>query len=206
MVLSLCPAALAQTAASHKLIETTVCKILDDPSRYNNNLAKVRGYVEISSEYSVLLDEHCSDHGIWFALGDRSGPPGLVAMVKGQGTPGGKDSKGRAIAPISVQLIRDSHFQELEHYLELSAKGKSCAEDPPPPSPPNCTVYRVTATFIGRIDGVSKSIHAAHSKRSSSIEGKGFGHMGMYDAELVVQSVEEVVAVDKSEVQPEPKP
>ncbi|PYU28542.1 MAG: hypothetical protein DMG32_02325 [Acidobacteria bacterium] len=66
--------------------------------------------------------------------------------------------------------------------------------------------YRVTATFIGRIDGVSKEIHAAHVKRSSRnpVDGKGFGHMGMFDAQIVVQSVEKVVAADESVIRKTP--
>jgi hypothetical protein len=69
----------------------------------------------------------------------------------------------------------------------------------PPPDLPDCTTYKVAATFIGRIDGVSKAIHAAHLKRSSqdTPDGKGFGHMALFDAQIVVQSVAKVVAVEK---------
>lgn len=181
-------------------VETSVCKIVDDPSAYNNKLVKVRGYVEASFEYSVLLDERCPDNGIWFALADGSGPPGLVIISRGNGTLGSKDSRGRVTPPIAVRLIRDSNFEELDHYLAISTKGESCADGPPPAFPPDCTTYRVTATFIGRVDGVSKKVHAAHLKRSSRdpVDWKGFGHMGMFDALIVVQSVEKVVAEDES--------
>jgi hypothetical protein len=56
----------------------------------------------------------------------------------------------------------------------------------------------VTATFAGRIDSVSKQLHEAHLKRSplEHNDGRGFGHMGMFDAELVVGLVEDVLAVD----------
>ena len=42
----------------------------------------------------------------------------------------------------------------------------------------------------------------AHRKRSSrdQIDGKGFGHMGMFDAQIVVQSVENVGAVAEFEI------
>src|SRR6267378_2041114 len=203
----LMPIAFAQKAPTSiqlKPIETTVCAILADPSSFNNKFVKVRGYVQVSSEYSILTDDKCpADIGIWFALADNSGPPGLEAIVNGKGTPGGKDSKGRTIPPVPVRLIRDSNFKGFEHYMTASAHAESCADRPPTDFPPECTTYRVTATFTGRIDSVSKALHSVRLKRSRScsapLDWKGFGHMGMFDAQLVVQSVEEVVAVDEDE-------
>jgi hypothetical protein len=199
------PLAYGQKAASKTQrgpVETTLCKIFDDPSGHNNKLVKVRGYVDASSEYSLLLDEHCPEKQIWFAFADGSGPPQLQGYVIGYGTAGGKDSKRRPTPPIPVQLVRDESFAELVRYLKLSAKGAACADGPPPASPPDCTTYRVTATLTGLVDGVSKLIHAAHGRQSAGdqIDGKGFGHMGMFDAQIVVQSVENVFAVDESEL------
>jgi hypothetical protein len=74
--------------------ETTVCKIVDDPSAYNNKLVRVRGYVSGNFEYSILEDEQCPDHGIWFAFADGSGPPWLTMTVRGRGIPGGRDFRG----------------------------------------------------------------------------------------------------------------
>jgi hypothetical protein len=186
---------------SQKTPEATVCEILDHPSAYNNRVVKVRGYVSASSEYSLLVDERCDTNPIWLAFAGGSAAPQLVATVNGTGTAGGRDSKGRQIPPMPVHLIRDANYAELTHYLAISAKGEACADGPPPSLPPDCTTYRVTATFTGRVDGVSKQIHEAHRKRSTDqIDGKGFGHMGMFDAQIVVQSVENVVAVDESEI------
>jgi hypothetical protein len=56
----LIPIAFAQktpTPIQPKPIETTVCAILADPSSFNNKLVKVRGYVQVSSEYSILTDD-----------------------------------------------------------------------------------------------------------------------------------------------------
>ncbi len=182
-------------------IETTVCRIANEPFTYNNKLVKVRGYVSSNFEYSILLDEKtCPDNGVWFVFADGSAPPKLAATVTGKGTPGSRNSRGRVTPPIPVRLVRESNLEKLEHYWAISARGEACADGPPPPFPPDCTTYRVTATFIGRVDGVSKELHAAHLKRSSQdqVDGKGFGLMGMFDAQIVVQSVEKVVAVDES--------
>ena len=190
-------------------LETTVCKVLGDPSAYNNKLVKVRGYASGSSEYSLLVDEQCDTNPMWLAFADGSAPPQLEAIVNGTGTVGGRDSKGRKIPPIPVHLIRDASYTQLMRYLALSAKGKACADGPPPAFPPDCTTYRVAAAFTGRVDGVSKQIHEAHLKRSAGdqIDGKGFRHMGMFDAQIVVQSVENVIAVAEFDVpDSSPKP
>ena len=182
-----------------RLIEATVCKIFENPSLYNNKLVKVRGYVDGNFEYSFLLDERCPDASVWFAFADGSGPPQLEITVQGKGISGGRDSKGRRTPPVPVHLIKDTNFEDLMHYLAISVKGKGCAQGPPPEFPPDCTTYRVTATFTGRIDGVSKRIHKKHLSRSANdpADGLGFGHMGMFDAQIVVQSVENVVALEQ---------
>ena len=183
-------------------VETTVCKILENPSVYNNKMIKVHGYVQASFEYSVLLDENCPDWGVWFAFADRTGPPELKIMIAGEGTPGAKDSRAHPIPSIPVHLVKDDNFAQLQRYWEISTKGAACAEGPPPDFPPECTTYRVTATFTGRLDSISKEVQKERRKRSGheSADWKGFGHMGMFDAQIVVQSVENVVAVAEEEI------
>jgi hypothetical protein len=209
LLILMVPLAYGQKAANKTAqtpIEVSVCKIVDDPTAYNNKLVKVRGYVSGNFEYSILVDERCPESGIWFAFADGSGPPWLTITTDGKGTPGGRDSKGRATPPIPMRLIRDSNFEELNHYWTISAKGEACVDGPPPAFPPDCTTYRVTATFIGRVDGVSKQVHAAHLKRSSRdpVNGRGFGQMGIFDAQIVVHSVEQVIAEDESVIRKPP--
>jgi hypothetical protein len=182
-----------------KPIETTVCEILRNPSVFNNKLVRVRGQVSVSFEYSLLeRDEGCSGYAIWFALADGTGAPGLGAMVNGSGKPGGKNSAGTPVPPVSVNLIRDSNFEKFEHYMMVKAEAKPCFNPPTQPTPADCGVDRVTATFTGRIDSVSKALHESHLKRKfeDGTDSKGFGHMSMFDAQLVVERVEDVQAVD----------
>jgi hypothetical protein len=183
--------------APPKPIETTVCKIMENPSAFNNKLVKIRGYVSVSFEFSTLQAEGCTD-ALWFAIGDGTAPPGLVATVNGSGRPGGKSSKGAPVKPIPVKLLRDASYDKFEHYMTVKAEEKPCLDLLSEPTPPDCGVDRVTATFMGRIDSISKEIRAAHLKQSSfdHPDFKGFGQMGMFDAELVLQSVEDVLAVD----------
>ena len=50
-------------------------------------------------------------------------------------------------------------------------------------SPDEYVYHRVTATFVGRVDGVSPEIHAFHLKRSEMDKADylGFGQMGVQD-------------------------
>jgi len=176
------------TIAQQEPIETTVCKILEAPAAFNNKLVRVRGHVSVNFEYSTIEGDGCSD-AIWFAYGDGSGPPGLVAYVMGNAVPGGNDSEGARAAPIRVKLVRDFNFRRFEKHLAAAAKKSEAS---------GLVLHRVTATFVGRIDGVSEEIHAAHLKRSPTDrpDNKGFGQMGLFDAQLVVQAVEGDAVMD----------
>jgi hypothetical protein len=185
----------AQTTQSAKRedpVITSVCEILENPSAFNNKLVEVRGYVSVGFEDSTLHSESCSGE-IWFALADGSGPPGLAMTVNGLGKPGGSDSNRSRKQPIAISLIRDANFEKFESYLSASTYRVPLA-----PCGPDCHRYQVTATFTGRIDAVSNEIHAAHLKkpRSKPSDFKGYGQMGLFDAQLVVESMKQVEAVD----------
>lgn len=186
----------AKNKGKPEITETTVCQILREPFVYNNKIVKVRAIIDVGSEYSTLTNPKC-DGAIWFALPGSSGPPGLMATVETRKSAPKKDAKTSIIHTVPVHLVRDSSYQELERYLQLNVKGRACTDQPPPPSaPPDCTTYRIEASFTGRIDSVSREVHAAHQRRTSADppDFKGFGHMGLYDAELVMESVEAVMA------------
>lgn len=124
--------------------------------------------------------------------------PGIVAIVPGRGD----KASGRQAGPVT-RVVRDANFEKFARYMNRNAKAQQCLDGPPPDIDhlPDCTTYRITATFTGRIDGVSKQVHEAHLKRKfgEPMDLKGFGHMGAYDEQIVVQSVESVVAVDEFE-------
>ncbi len=184
----------AATVAQQKPIETTVCEIVENPAAFNNNLVRVRGHVSINFEYSVMEGDGCTD-AIWFAYGDGSRPPGLIAYVVGNALPGAEDAQGARVAPIRVKLIRNSNLNKFERLMTAAVKSdarsaKSHVDE--------FVLHRVTATFVGRIDGVSPETHAAHLKRSPTDrpDYKGFGQMGLYDSQFVVQSVENDAIMD----------
>jgi len=171
-----------------KPLETTVCEIAGNPSAFNNKIVRLRGHVFVNFEYSTVEGDGCSN-GLWLMYGDGSGPPGLAAYVSGGAQPGAEDANGEYVPPIRVQFVRDSNFIKFQRMMASAAGADSRAAKS---STDEYVYHRVTATFVGRIDGVSPEIHAFHLKRSPTDRADylGFGQMGLYDAQLVVKSVE----------------
>lgn len=185
----------ARSEVAKKPIQATVCQIWDAPWVFDNQWVSVRGYVAGGFETSVLVDSHCSNKSIWFQFADGSAAPELEAATQSTRPAYARTDERR----LPVKLKRDANLELLFHYWEISAKGERCTENAPMNQLPDCTTYRVTATFIGRIDGVSKAIHMAHLKRPESpVDWKGFGHMGSFDAQIIAGAVEDVEAVENS--------
>jgi len=170
-------------------IETTISEILRDPFLFNNKIVRVRGRVLIGSEYSTIDDPGVDAPGIWFVLAGGSAPPGLVATVEGASRPGMEDADGRIIPPLSVQLVRNANFERFEQLMTIATKANALAFKSEKQHP---VFHEVTATFIGRIDGVKPEIHAFQLKRTwkDKLDYLGFGQAGQFDAQLVVESVE----------------
>jgi hypothetical protein len=176
--------------AQMKPLETTVCAILENPAAFNNKLVRVQGQASGNFEYSDLGADGCED-SMWFAYGTGDTPPGLIAYVNGGARPGGEDADGRVILPIPVKLVRDANFQSFQKLMQArtEADKASIKKDE---KTFTMTLHRVSATFIGRVDGVSNNIHEFHRRRKAmdNPDYLGFGQMGLYDAQFVLQSVE----------------
>lgn len=177
-------------AAQLKPIETTVCAILEDPAAFNNKLVRVHGYASGNFEYSDLGADGCSD-SMWFVYGNGGAPPGLVAYVNGGARPGAEDADGRVILPIPVKIVQDANFRRFQQLMKARAKADkaSIKKDDKTFA---MTQHHVSATFIGRVDGVSNGIHEFHRRRKAmdNADYLGFGQMGLYDAQFVLQAVE----------------
>lgn len=194
----------SQQTAQQNPINSTVCAILNHPAAFNNKMVRIHGYVSGNFEYSELGAEGCSG-SIWFEYGNGEGPPGLVASVIGEARPGAEDAEGRLILPIPVELIEDSSFRRFERLMRARADADARSEKR---NPDRYVIHRVSATFNGRIDGVSDDVLAFHLKRKATdwADFLGFGQMGLYDAQFVLQSVENDAVLETFPSIPNPVP
>jgi len=183
-------------AAQQKPIETTVCAITENPSAFNNKMVRIHGDVSGNLEYSELSEDRCSS-SIWFAYGNGDGPPGVVAYVTGGAEPGAQDSEGKRILPIPVKLVQDSNFKRFQSLMKARVRADERSEKT---NRNGCAFHRVSATLVGRIDAVSPEVHAFHLKRTplDRADYLGFGQMGLFDAQFILQSVENDVVLRTS--------
>ncbi|HTQ59507.1 MAG TPA: hypothetical protein VMI32_04745 [Candidatus Solibacter sp.] len=194
----------SKLAAQQKPIETTVCAILEHPSAFNNKMVRIRGYASGNFEYSELGADGCTA-SLWFAYGNGGGPPDLVATVSGGARPGSEDAEGRLILPVPVKLVQDANFQRFQKLM--MARAKADERSMKNKDADSWTFYRVAATFTGRIDAVSDDIHAFHLKRKDTDRADflGFGQMGLFDAQFVLQSVGNDAVLEKFPPMPNPE-
>lgn len=178
----------ASASSQTKPIDTTICAITENPAAFNNKLVRVKGSYSGNFEYSMLSQNGCSQ-SIWFEYASEVSPPGLVMHVSGGAIPGAEDEKGWRIRPIPVSLVRDANFKCFQQLMKARVEAEERAEKL---NPGGFVTYQVTATFVGRVDGVSPEIHEFHKRRSDNDRADflGFGQMGLFDAQFVMQSVE----------------
>jgi hypothetical protein len=194
----------SQLATEQKPIETTVCAILTHPYAFNNRMVRIHGYASGNFEYSELGADGCSA-SLWFIYGNGEGPPNLVVTVSGGARSGSEDAEGKQILPVPVKLDQDSNFQRFQKLMRDRAR----ADDRNMEERGNTlTFYRVAATFTGRIDAVPDDVHAFHLKRKDLdwADFLGFGQMGLFDAQFVLQSVESDAVLEKFPPIPNPEP
>jgi hypothetical protein len=179
----------SEKAAGQKPLDTTVCTVLANPAAFNNKIVRIRGHYSGNFEYSELSGDGCDGSSLWFGYGGGSGPPNLAAYAStGNINPGSEDSEGRRVLPVPVNLIRDSKFERFEKAVRSFPSNHGVVPligGAPEPK-------FVTATFIGRIDAVSTEVHEFLKKQPAERRiGLGFGQMGQFEAQFILQSVED---------------
>ena len=177
----------SEIAAHQKPIDTTVCEVLESPPRFNNKLVRIRGHYGGNFEYSLLDGDGCHD-SLWFTYGGGA-PPSLVAHVSGAGAPGAEDAEGKWILPVPVKLVRDVRFKRFERLNTARAQ----VEDGFEKMTGDFTSYCVSATFVGRIDAVTSEVHEFRKVQPpiKKVDYLGFGQMGLFEAQFVMQSVQD---------------
>jgi hypothetical protein len=168
-------------------VDATVCDILQNPASFNGKIVRVKGTVAAGFDRFAIEGANCGQHvnGIWLSYPEgtkgKAGPTALVELAPAKNFTGAVDAPART----PVQLDKSKDFKQFDSLLSAQFKENSMCL--------GCTKNKVTATLVGRLDGVAKA--GVQRDSSGKIVGlSGFGNLNLYTARLVLQSVSDVAA------------
>jgi hypothetical protein len=166
-------------------VDVTVCDILANPQSFDGKTVRVKGTVSTGFDEFVLKDAACNQpiNAIWLAYPPgtkgKAGPAAFVQLQLGRNNPAATDSAKRS----PVKIERNKDFKQFDSLLSTPYKsGGMCL---------GCTRYTVTATLVGRLDGV-KQAGLARDSTGKFVSASGFGNLNLYRARLVLQAVADV--------------
>ncbi len=166
-----------------QVVDTTVCAILKDPASFNGKMVRVTGTVVAGFDQFVVKGDGCGQpvSDIWLSYPEGAkgkAGPGLTVRVQPA-----RNFTGTVpvVTRTPVQLnSKDKVFKKFDSMLAARyQKGGMCL---------GCNRYAVTATLVGRLDGVADATLIRDAAGKITGFG-GFGNMNAYSARLVLQSV-----------------
>ena len=187
-------------------VDTTVCDILKNPVAFNGKIVKIKGAVAAGFDQFVIQGADCGQKvdAIWLSYPEgtkaKAGPAAILQLQPAKNFTG-------TVAPAeqraAVTLEKSKDFKQFDSALSAPFKGGGLCL--------GCGRYTVTATMVGRLDGVKAGIERDKAGKITAING--FGNLNAYSARLVLQSVSEVAqqeidysksaAITKGEVVPD---
>jgi hypothetical protein len=176
----------AQAAAP---VDVKVCDVVKNPASFNGKMVRIKGTVVAGFDEFIVkdaTDPNCGFpvNGIWlsYPLGTKakSGPAAMVTVQPARNFAG----TNNAPAQTPVALDKSKEFKQFDSLLaQTHQKGLDMCL--------GCARYEVTATLVGRLDGVANAMLKRDA--SGKIVGLGgFGNMNAYPARLVLASVSDV--------------
>jgi hypothetical protein len=166
-------------------VDTTVCEILKNPASFNGKILKIKGTVTAGFDQFVVKGEGCGVHvsDIWLAYPEgtkaKAGPAAVLEMQPAQNYTGTVAPEQRT----AVVLDKSKDFKQFDSLLATPAKSAAMCL--------GCPRYDVSATMVGRLDGVAKA-GVIRDKAGKIQSWSGFGNLNAYSARLVLQSVADV--------------
>jgi hypothetical protein len=180
----------AQAAASPAgPIDVKVCDVVKNPASFDGKMVRIKGTVVAGFDEFVIkdaADPNCGYpvNGIWLSYPQgskaKSGPVAIMTAQPAHNFAGTLNTPTRT--PVTLDKSKD--FKQFDSLLAQShQKGLDMCL--------GCARYEVTATLVGRLDGVADA--AVKRDASGKIVGfGGFGNMNAYPARLVLASVSDV--------------
>lgn len=190
LALFVCACACASQA---QVVDTTVCDVLKNPASFNGKMVRVKGTISVGLDQFIIRGPECGQQvdGIWLAYPEgtkgKAGPDAMLELQPAHNFAGKYAPPTRT----AVTLEKDKAFKQFDSLLAEVHKGPYMCL--------GCRRYQVTATLVGRLDGVADA--SLQRDASGKIIGfGGFGNMNVYPARLVLQSVSDVTpnAIDYS--------
>jgi len=167
-------------------VDTTVCDVIKNPKSFDGKTVRIKGTVAAGFDQFVVKDGPCGYpiSVIWLdypqGTKGKAGPAALLQVQPAHNFTGAYTAPTRT----AVTLDKSKDFKQFDSLLSQPRnKGAGMCL--------GCSRYEVSATLVGRLDGVAD----ANLKRDAA--GKivgfgGFGNMNAYPARLVLQSVSDV--------------
>lgn len=180
-------------------VDATVCEILKAPKTFNGKIVRIKGTVEAGFDQFVIKGVDCGQkvNEIWLSYPEgtkaKSGPAAMLELQPAKNFAG-------TVAPVDrtpVQLDKNKDFKQFDSALATPFKGSGMCL--------GCGRYNVSATLVGRLDGVVPELKRDTSGKIIGISG--FGNLNAYSARLVLQSVSDIQQqeIDYSKAPPLPK-
>lgn len=180
-----------------QVVNTTVCDVLKDPASFNGKMVQLKGLVTAGFDQFEITDKGCGVqvNAIWLDYPEGThGKAGPVALLQLQPA---RNFTGTVQPPPAtpVKLDKDANFKNFDSLLSTVHKINGMCL--------GCNRYAVTATLVGRLDGVAKAgLQRDKAGKITSIAG--FGNLNGYPARLVLESVSDLTPqeVDYSKSDP----
>ena len=172
---------LASAVLTAEAVDAKICDILAHPSAFDNKMVRITGTVIAGFDEFVVKDASCKlpVNSVWLAYPEgvkaKSGPAAAVYLQLAKNSPGQPSAEAR----IPSKLDTDKEFKEFDSLLSARPKTRGTCL--------GCFRSAVTATLIGRLDGVDKTSLERTGEMFTAIHG--YGNLARYPARLVVQSV-----------------
>jgi hypothetical protein len=178
-----------------QVADASICEILANPQSFDGKIVRVKGTVSAGFDEFAIQDATCNQliSAIWLAYPEgtkgKAGPAAFVQLQLGRNNNAAAPSPNRS----SVKLDKNKDFKQFDSLLSTTYKaGGMCL---------GCIRYTVTATLVGRLDGV-KEAGVVRDGSGKFASANGYGNLNLYRARLVLQTVSDVSAheVDYSKV------
>lgn len=170
-------------------VDTTVCAVLKNPQSFNGKIVRIKGTVVAGFDDFIVRDSGPCGYqidSIWLSYPEgakgKAGPAAIVQVQPAHNFAGTYTPPTRT--PVTFEKSKD--FKQFDNLLaQPHTKGGGVCL--------GCPRYTVSATLVGRLDGVA-SAALTRDKAGKIVGFGGFGNMNAYPARLVLQSVSDVTS------------